>query len=109
MGLSSAEQSALGDFKRTLAGLLGDRELGVTLFGSKARGDDCPDSDVDVLVLVSSNDWHVADRVYEVATRILIDTGVVVSPKVIPRSRFQTMICRQSPFALRVSREGLPV
>jgi predicted nucleotidyltransferase len=38
--------------KKALADLYGDRLQGVILFGSEARGDASPDSDIDLLVLL---------------------------------------------------------
>jgi hypothetical protein len=46
------------------------------LFGSKARGDDKPDSDIDMLVIVASDDWHIRDKVYGVATDLLLQSDV---------------------------------
>jgi predicted nucleotidyltransferase len=46
------------------------------LFGSKARGDDKPDSDIDMLVIVASDDWHIRDKVYDVATDMLLQADV---------------------------------
>ena len=45
-------QSALDEARERLAALYGDRLRRVVLFGSQARGDAGPDSDVDVLVVL---------------------------------------------------------
>lgn len=109
MSLNETERSALSAFKSELVSVLHDPELQVTLFGSKARGDDRAESDVDVLVVVSSTDWRVTDHVYALATRILLDTGVLISPKVVARNRYREMVGREAPFAMSVVREGVPV
>ena len=45
-------KSLLARIKAALTGVFGDRLKGVLLFGSEARGDARPDSDIDVLVLL---------------------------------------------------------
>jgi predicted nucleotidyltransferase len=42
----------LAEMKRRLAAVHGERLRGVVLYGSEARGDAGPDSDIDVLVLL---------------------------------------------------------
>ena len=46
----------VAEFKRELQRIYGDRLKGVFLYGSRARGDAEPDSDVDVLVVLDN--WH---------------------------------------------------
>ncbi len=45
--------SLLGRIKARLKAVYGDRLRGVVLYGSEARGDAGPDSDIDVLVLLA--------------------------------------------------------
>jgi predicted nucleotidyltransferase len=47
--------------KDTLREAFGDRFRGVVLYGSEARGDADPDSDIDLLVLLSSQEDFWAD------------------------------------------------
>ena len=109
MALSRIEKEALTAFRERLEAALGDVFAGVKLFGSKARGDDKTDSDVDLLVLVSSDDWRLADAVYEVGTDILLDFGVLVSPKVISLGQYEQMMKEKTPFAVNVFRDAVAV
>ena len=59
MALSTEEKSALMQFKADLEQALGSQLIELKLFGSKARGDDQPDSDIDVLVIVATDDSHI--------------------------------------------------
>src|SRR5258706_10109666 len=52
MKLSRSETLLLGELRRRIEARFGDRVEGVTLFGSRARGEGHEDSDLDVLVLV---------------------------------------------------------
>jgi len=49
-------QAALKEYLARVTATFGDRVLSATLFGSKARRDDTPDSDIDVLLIVNT-DW----------------------------------------------------
>ncbi|MHC4542659.1 MAG: nucleotidyltransferase domain-containing protein [Planctomycetota bacterium] len=73
--LSAQEKAILKQFKTSLKKTLGGRLVELKLFGSKARGDDQPDSDIDVLVIVATDDWRVCDTVYNVATDLLRKDG----------------------------------
>lgn len=42
----------LAEFRRGLEGIYGRRLAGLVLFGSQARGDAFPDSDIDVMVVL---------------------------------------------------------
>lgn len=46
-------QDVLKQIKSTLRDAFADRFQGVMLYGSEARGDACPDSDIDLLVLLT--------------------------------------------------------
>ena len=48
-------KTALADFQRRLLNLFPDDILAIILYGSYARGQAAPDSDVDVLVVVNRN------------------------------------------------------
>jgi predicted nucleotidyltransferase len=50
-----AAEQALADFTAAVRRHYGDRLRGLYLFGSRARGDHAPDSDVDVAVVLADN------------------------------------------------------
>ncbi len=107
MAFVADERDALASFSERLRRELSDSGLEIRLFGSKARGDDGPESDIDVLVIESSGDWRVADTVYRLSTDILLETGVSLSTKVVSKAHYQGLIEQGSPFAMRVMREGI--
>ncbi len=63
---------ALRELKRELEALYGDRLKGVYLFGSEARGEAEPDSDVDVAIVLDDYEsvWAEIHRISDAATRI---------------------------------------
>lgn len=109
MALSTEEKSALKHFKAGLKQALGAQLIELKLFGSKARGDDRPDSDIDVLVIVTDDDWRFCDVVYGVATDILLQTDISISPKVISKNLLEQLQKEDTFFLRNISRDAIVV
>ena len=107
--LSEEEKSALREFKSRLQKVLCNQLIELKVFGSKARGDDRPDSDIDVLAIVASDDWHIRDKVYDVATDILLQADVCISPKVISKSRFDQLYKEGTSFIHNVGKDTITI
>ena len=88
MKLTKKEQAALKKFKAAVEKALAGKLVEIRLFGSKARGDARKDSDIDVLVITSSEDWRVCNVVYDISTDILLENDVCISPKVLNTREF---------------------
>lgn len=109
MALDTREKSALTQFKTDLEQVLSGQLIELKLFGSKARGDDRPNSDIDVLVIVATDDWRIRDKVYDVATDILLQRDVCISPKVISKKKFEQLCKERTSFMSNVSRHAITV
>ena len=107
--LSAREKTTLNEFKNCLKEILESQLLELKLFGSKARGDDKPDSDIDVLVIVTTDDWRIRDKVYDVATDILLQSDVCISPKVISKNKFDQMSKEGASFVHNLSRDAITI
>jgi predicted nucleotidyltransferase len=57
--LAPAEQRAFADFAQRLRNEFDGGVCSTLLFGSKACDESAPDSDLDMLVVVDSDDWRV--------------------------------------------------
>lgn len=80
------------------------------LFGSHARGDAQPDSDVDLLVVVEEEDVVRARQVVsECAWEAGFGSGVILSPVVFTRYDWEEGPERLSLLAKAVAEEGIPV
>ena len=109
MALNKREKTALQRFKTELGQALGNQLVELKLFGSKARGDGRPDSDMDILVIVASDDWHLRDTVYDIATDIFLQTDICISPKVISKNKFDKLRKEGASFVNNVSRDAITV
>jgi predicted nucleotidyltransferase len=78
---SPADDPILSRFRVALAELYGDRLERVVLFGSRARGDAHEDSDYDVAVFIKDLGpfWREVDRLVDIETDLLYDTGAVIN------------------------------
>lgn len=95
----------------SVASLFPQNKIEAILFGSYARGDAEPGSDIDVMILVdaprqdiSARNWQVGD----LAAEFLLDYGIVVSPIVENRDYFNRNI-GILPFYRNVDREGVRI
>mgnify|MGYP000191494136 CR=1 FL=1 len=99
-------QATLGRFKRRLQDALGER-IRAILFGSFARGENEPDSDVDLLVVVPRCDAETMDLVLEIAWEVGFEAGLVLS--VIPVGEDELPGLSESPFIRAVRQEGVAI
>src|SRR5258708_4543244 len=76
--LEPAAAKAVEIFSRDTRGAYGDSLLKIVLFGSRARGDAGPGSDVDLAVVLRSIHDRVADRnrLADIAYDAIVETSV---------------------------------
>ena len=88
--------------------LLGDELEAVYLFGSQARGDARPDSDIDVLVVLRGDfDYgELIQRTSRVVADLSLRYDVVISRTFVSQDSFSN---EYSPFLINVRREAVPV
>jgi uncharacterized protein len=102
------DQVILQRFKQSLAGRVRLSEM--ILFGSRARGDSDPDSDMDVLVVL---DGPVSKQSREIvsdcAWKIGFDAGIVVVPVVVSRENWEQGPEHESLLAKAVKEEGVSI
>ena len=78
------------------------------LFGSKARGTDDPESDIDLLVLTSRElDRCERNALIDALFDIELENDVVISPIVLPLTEWEGGICRVLPIRDEIDRDGV--
>lgn len=83
------------------------RVRAIYLFGSRARGDDRPDSDYDLLIVTDKKDPFLKDRVYDVATDVSLQTHRDLSLKFFSAEEFERLKAIPSRFIRQVLAEGV--
>ena len=109
VNLNDEESAALREFALAARQRLGSRLVELRLFGSKARGDAAPDSDIDVAVLVDHPDVADRETLIDLATDVNVVRGVYVSPRLIPLDVLHHPVWRLTGFLRAVEQEGVPV
>ena len=79
------------------------------LFGSRARGDFRPDSDYDLLLVVSKKDQELTTMLYNNVMDILLSTGKLLSLKIFKEEEFTRLAGIPTPFMSRILKEGKSV
>ncbi len=87
--LSQSEAQALQSFTERLHLAHPDQVLQVFLFGSKARGEEHADSDVDVLVITVHEDRSLRHEIIDLASDCSLEYGVLLSPRIISMQRWE--------------------
>ena len=84
------------------------RLIELRLFGSKARGDSAPESDVDVLIVLEELNREIRKQVSALCCDLSIDHHVVIAPILYSWAEFTSGHTRITPFYQNVEREGVP-
>jgi predicted nucleotidyltransferase len=107
--LSLNEEQALESFVQQLLEELEPEIIDIRLFGSKARGDAGPGSDLDVLVLVQDSAYSLKHRILWIAADISLEYGVLLSPRIIPPEAWNEMVEAETLFFRAISAESIPL
>jgi predicted nucleotidyltransferase len=90
---------------------LPENVIDMRLFGSEARGDATPESDLDVLIVVQPDEDRVAleDRLIDIAFDVNLEYNVYISPRVVTPAILSHPIWSETPFIKNVTRESIPL
>lgn len=107
--LTTIERQALETLVQRLYVRHSDRIQSVTLFGSKARGDAGPDSDIDVLVVLTNDDPHLRSNVRRLAARVSLEYDLLISVRAVSHSHWHQLSHYRFPIYQAIQTEGIPL
>ena len=98
----------LAELRGQLEELYGNRLVHLVLYGSQARGDALPGSDVDVLVVLAGpvDPATEIEHVSPITAALSLEHDIVISCVYISEARY---IQENSPLLLNIRREGIAV
>ena len=107
----SNRRRAIAAFVGRLRSDLPDNIVDLRLFGSEARGDATPESDIDVFVVVQPEHERakLETRVVDIAFDVNLEFNVFISPSVTTPAILNHPVWRETPFIETILREGVPL
>ena len=86
----------------------GERVTQIWLYGSAARGDWTPESDIDVLVLLSREEPDDMEWLVRTAYRMgLSERHLLLQPVMLTQDEFDQLLARERRFAREVVEQGI--
>ncbi len=105
--LHPTDRAIVEEFRDRVRELLGPRLRDLRLFGSKARGDDHDESDIDVLVLVENLDGKTNFAVIDLASEIGYRGRKFLAPVVCDFDKYHAPKSRATGFYESMRRESI--
>lgn len=87
--MNAAVDDVLSEFSERVDEVLDGRLDRVVLFGSYARGEELPGSDVDLLLIVDSHESGDQSKVADIAGEYFLTDDLILSPKIISKSELE--------------------
>ncbi len=103
--LADQDQRIAREFRQRLARIVPIRDLRV--FGSRARGDAAPESDLDVFIELEEASPELRQRISEIAWEVGFEMDRVISTLVTTRDDLEHGAMGANPLILNVEREGV--
>lgn len=105
--LTEQEAAALGAYVDALQSRFQDQLVDVLLFGSRARGDSLPGSDIDVLVILDHPGPQACGDTRGLGFDILLAYQIFLSIRVMTKQQFQELADMDSLFYRNLIRDGI--
>jgi predicted nucleotidyltransferase len=107
--LRLTERDAIEEWTTRLLAQHGRRVIELWLFGSKARGDFDADSDLDLLIILSTDDPQVRDSVRLLAARVSLEHNVLINTHIVSQERWGNLERQNAVYWQNIHRDGIPL
>ncbi|MDH4084608.1 MAG: nucleotidyltransferase domain-containing protein [Nitrospira sp.] len=103
------EQPIIEEFKRRVEARFPGELVRLMIFGSKVRREATPESDVDLRVVMQSENWRLGDEIRGVGYALELEHGVVLSIPVISQNHYERLRTNGTQFFHALEQEGVVV
>lgn len=107
--MREASESEIEEFVSKVKELFGDRLDRVVLYGSYARGEQLPGSDVDLAVILKEEREDDREKLLDLRSDYLIDDEIYFSPRIFEKEEFEKRVEENYSFYTNVDEEGVEV
>lgn len=107
LALTTNEREAVSEFVKILRQRHGSMIKEIILFGSKVRGNDKQDSDIDILIVLKNLSWEIKKSISELAACENLKHNVLISTVRYDADIWENPVIRLSPFGRTVREEGV--
>lgn len=111
MTLETSARKAAELFKQKLEAEIGVQLEALVVFGSRARDDWRPGSDLDILVLVQRRDLLLDRRIIDLACEVEAELQLKfpLAPRIMTRQHYQHLLQRERKLAQDIEAQGIPL
>ena len=98
----------LANLRQYLQNLYGNQILHLILFGSQARQDAQPDSDIDILIVLDRavDPWTENERTAAIISQLCLDHSIVITAVFTSSTQYKT---KATALLRNIDREGIPL
>ena len=107
--MEMASQVDIEDFVSELNSVFGDRLAKVILYGSYARGEATPGSDIDLLLLVKDKKKGDRLKALDIANKFFEERELLFSPRVMEKETFNEKLDKNYGFHKEVAQQGVEI
>lgn len=105
--LSPREREAITEYLERLRAKYADQVARVVLFGSKARGDGDQESDIDLFVVLKSDNPALKGQLWQMSYEVALKRGVSFGDLVVSHSEYTRMRHIEEPVFRNIRDEGI--
>jgi predicted nucleotidyltransferase len=105
--LDENQREALSLYLKLLHQKYSEQISKVILFGSFARGEPSPESDIDLLVVTVNGDRNLRDEISMACFDIILETEVILSPIVMGEETYEWHENYRDPLYNSIQRDGI--
>ena len=109
--MQTKDKAIIFELKSCLTAQLHSQIKRVIVYGSRARGEEHPESDLDIAILVDTKSAEIEKNLEDIAYKIMWDNDFnpIISLKVFSEKSFINAVQKGFSFYQNVNREGLTV
>lgn len=107
--LTENEKIIVNQFSEKIRKLFPGDITAVLMYGSKARGDDNPDSDIDILVVTEFDDWRKTDQIRTFGYEMDWSIGARLSIQVVSKEHYSMLKTNGFEFAANIEKDAVQI